>query len=44
MSRLALILALALPAVAKADVVVKLATLAPEGSQWHTHLREIGEK
>jgi TRAP-type C4-dicarboxylate transport system substrate-binding protein len=37
-------LALALPRAAAADVVVKLATLAPEGSQWHAHLREIGEK
>lgn len=27
-----------------APVVVKLGTLAPDGSPWHTHLKEVGEK
>ena len=32
----------ALPA--RADVVIKLGTLAPNGSTWHTLLKEMGQK
>jgi TRAP-type C4-dicarboxylate transport system substrate-binding protein len=42
---LALGLALALfPTAARADVVIKLGTLAPNGSAWHTLLKEMGQK
>src|SRR3569623_917612 len=29
---------------ARADVVIKLGTLAPNGSPWHTLLKEMGQK
>src|SRR5215813_1327971 len=29
---------------ARADVIVKLGTLAPNGSTWHTLLKEMGQK
>jgi TRAP-type C4-dicarboxylate transport system substrate-binding protein len=41
---LALLLALALPSLAQADVIIKLGTLAPNGSTWHTLLKEMGQK
>jgi TRAP-type C4-dicarboxylate transport system substrate-binding protein len=41
---LALAAALALPNAAGADVVIKLGTLAPSGSTWHTLLKEMGQK
>jgi TRAP-type C4-dicarboxylate transport system substrate-binding protein len=44
---LAVALLLLLPAlsrVAQADVVIKLGTLAPNGSPWHTLLKEMGQK
>lgn len=47
MKKLALGLALLLavvPAAARADVVIKLGTLAPNGSTWHTLLKEMGQK
>ena len=34
----------ALPSLAHADVVIKLGTLAPNGSTWHTLLKEMGQK
>ncbi|MBI5396961.1 MAG: TRAP transporter substrate-binding protein DctP [Verrucomicrobia bacterium] len=37
-------LALALPAARAQNVVIKLATLAPEGSSWHLILKEMGEE
>jgi TRAP-type C4-dicarboxylate transport system substrate-binding protein len=37
-------LAVMLPAAARADVVIKLGTLAPNGSTWHTLLKEMGQK
>jgi TRAP-type C4-dicarboxylate transport system substrate-binding protein len=40
----ALGLALFFSSPAQADVTIKLGTLAPEGSQWHNLLREIGEQ
>ena len=33
-----------LPSLAQADVVIKLGTLAPNGSPWHTILKEMGQK
>jgi len=33
-----------LPVVRAQNVVVKLATLAPEGSSWHLTLKEMGEE
>ncbi|MCA1663112.1 MAG: TRAP transporter substrate-binding protein DctP [Myxococcales bacterium] len=46
MKRIAfLLLALSLfAAPAQADVVIKLGTLAPNGSTWHTLLKEMGQK
>ena len=47
MKKLALVVALflaALPTAARADVVIKLGTLAPNGSTWHTLLKEMGQK
>jgi TRAP-type transport system periplasmic protein len=47
MKKLALVVGLLLawvPATARADVVVKLGTLAPNGSTWHTLLKEMGQK
>lgn len=45
MKKLALILGLlAAPSLARADVVIKLGTLAPNGSTWHTLLKEMGQK
>lgn len=38
-----LAVALAMPALAQ-DVTIKLGTLAPQGSSWHTLLKEMGEK
>ncbi|HEY2748366.1 MAG TPA: TRAP transporter substrate-binding protein DctP [Polyangia bacterium] len=32
------------PAAAHADVIIKLGTLAPNGSTWHTLLKEMGQK
>ncbi|HEX4459599.1 MAG TPA: TRAP transporter substrate-binding protein DctP, partial [Polyangia bacterium] len=32
------------PSPAQADVVIKLGTLAPNGSPWHTLLKEMGQK
>ena len=32
------------PLSASAEVTIKLGTLAPEGSPWHNHLRQLGEK
>lgn len=40
----ALLLAALAPSVAHADVVIKLGTLAPNGSTWHTLLKEMGQK
>jgi len=40
----ALLLTAALPTAARADVVIKLGTLAPNGSTWHTLLKEMGQK
>jgi TRAP-type C4-dicarboxylate transport system substrate-binding protein len=40
---IAVAVALALPAFAQ-DVTIKLGTLAPQGSSWHTLLKEMGEK
>ncbi len=37
-------LAVALPAAHAQKVVIKLATLAPEGSSWHLILKEMGEE
>ena len=47
MKKLAFVVALflaALPTAARADVVIKLGTLAPNGSTWHTLLKEMGQK
>ncbi|MDB4964644.1 MAG: dicarboxylate transporter-DctP subunit [Myxococcales bacterium] len=46
MKKLAMIVTmlLALPMAARADVVIKLGTLAPNGSAWHTLLKELGQK
>lgn len=45
MRKLAVVFALLLaPAAARADVVIKLGTLAPNGSPWHTLLKEMGQK
>lgn len=47
MKKLAFILAafvLAAAPAARADVVIKLGTLAPNGSTWHTLLKEMGQK
>jgi TRAP-type C4-dicarboxylate transport system substrate-binding protein len=45
MKKLALVVALLLaPVGARADVVIKLGTLAPNGSTWHTLLKEMGQK
>ncbi len=44
MSRFALLLSFIAPLTAGADTTVKLATLAPEGSTFHVHLKEIAEK
>jgi TRAP-type C4-dicarboxylate transport system substrate-binding protein len=45
MRKLAVVFALLLaPAAARADVVIKLGTLAPNGSTWHTLLKEMGQK
>ena len=42
---LALLLAALAPlSSARADVVIKLGTLAPNGSAWHTLLKEMGQK
>ena len=38
------VLAAALPAARAQKVVIKLATLAPEGSSWHLILKEMGEE
>jgi TRAP-type transport system periplasmic protein len=38
------ILALALPAPAQAPILIKLATLVPDGSSWHLILKETAEK
>src|SRR5258708_39590228 len=44
-TRIAFALALLLlPAASRADVVIKLGTLAPNGSTWHTLLKEMGQK
>src|SRR5512143_1463847 len=41
----ALFLALVFAAApARADVIIKLGTLAPNGSTWHTLLKELGQK
>src|ERR1700759_5270648 len=40
----AIALLLLLPSLAQADVVIKLGTLAPNGSTWHTLLKEMGQK
>ncbi|MFZ2640954.1 MAG: TRAP transporter substrate-binding protein DctP [Verrucomicrobiia bacterium] len=40
----AVVLLAALPAGRAQNVVVKLATLAPEGSSWHLTLKEMGEE
>ena len=46
MKKLALAAALAalLPSLAAAQVTIKLATLAPQGSTWHELLRELGQR
>lgn len=45
MRSLVLIASLLFAASAEAGpITVKLATLAPEGSPWHVHLKEVGEK
>jgi TRAP-type transport system periplasmic protein len=48
MKKLVSVLALLLTALplssARADVVIKLGTLAPNGSTWHTLLKEMGQK
>ena len=47
MKKLAFVVALllaALPGPARADVVIKLGSLAPNGSPWHTLLKEMGQK
>ena len=47
MKKLAVIIAVllaALPMSARADVVIKLGTLAPKGSTWETLLKEMGQK
>lgn len=41
---LAVVLALAAAAPARAEVTIKLATLAPTGSAWHDLLRELGRR
>ncbi len=41
---LAALAALALPAAARAQVVVKLGTLAPQGSSWHEILKEMAQR
>jgi TRAP-type C4-dicarboxylate transport system substrate-binding protein len=41
---LAVALLLMFPQLARADVVIKLGTLAPNGSAWHTLLKEMGQK
>jgi TRAP-type C4-dicarboxylate transport system substrate-binding protein len=40
----ALLFAVLAPSLAHADVVIKLGTLAPNGSTWHTLLKEMGQK
>ena len=40
----ALLLTAALPTAARADVIIKLGTLAPNGSPWHNLLKEMGQK
>jgi TRAP-type transport system periplasmic protein len=47
MKKIAFVVALLLaasPLSARADVVIKLGTLAPNGSTWHTLLKEMGQK
>ncbi len=45
MKKIAVLFAVLLaPALARADVVIKLGTLAPNGSTWHTLLKEMGQK
>ena len=41
---LAVLSLLLLPQLAHADVVIKLGTLAPNGSTWYTLLKEMGQK
>lgn len=41
---LAIVLALAAPAALAQEVTIKLATMAPQGSTWHSLLKEMGEK
>ncbi len=41
---LAVAMLMLLPSLAQADVVIKLGTLAPNGSPWHTILKEMGQK
>lgn len=41
---LAILIALAAPAALAQEVTVKLATMAPVGSTWHSLLKEMGEK
>lgn len=41
---LSLAAALLVPALARADEKIKLGTLAPNGSTWHTLLKEMGQK
>ncbi len=44
MIRIALLLLLSTYSVASAEVVIKLGTLAPAGSTWHTLLKEMAQK
>lgn len=41
---LAVAMLLLFPSLAMADVTIKLGTLAPNGSPWHTLLKEMGQK
>jgi len=44
LSLLAAFLTLALPLAAQAEVIIKIGTIAPEGSTWHKALVEMGQK